>query len=200
MILLNSNAQHIFWLGRYLTRTQYLCRQFPFQDHQDALAYAHAFCLPAFDADSLNALLLDVEQPASFSQQFQYAKDNIQNLRAVLSAYAYAELYQLIKNANQNAAYICDVTAQCYEVIEAESEDIFLFFSLGQNIEQLDRQIRLKQDGTVTLKNIDKIVVLLSQMGWCGLDKVWQQLQLHPDGMNFYHFSDHIQNLFEVGV
>ena len=32
MILLNSNAQHIFWLGRYLTRIQYLCGQFPFHD------------------------------------------------------------------------------------------------------------------------------------------------------------------------
>ncbi len=34
-------------------------------------------------------------------------------------------------------AYICDVAADCHEVIEAESEDVFLFFSLGQNIEQL---------------------------------------------------------------
>lgn len=24
MILLNTNAQHIFWLGRYLTRIEYL--------------------------------------------------------------------------------------------------------------------------------------------------------------------------------
>jgi hypothetical protein len=30
MILLSTNAENIFWLGRYLTRTQYLCAQFPF--------------------------------------------------------------------------------------------------------------------------------------------------------------------------
>ena len=28
MILLSTNAENIFWLGRYLTRTQYLCAQF----------------------------------------------------------------------------------------------------------------------------------------------------------------------------
>lgn len=130
MILLNSNAQHIFWLGRYLTRIQYTCSQFPFVEDQEALQYAHAFCLPAFDASSLNALLLDAEQPSSFHQQFQYAKDNIQDLRGILSAKTYAELNQLIKNAHANASYICDVAADCHDVIEAESADVFLFFSL----------------------------------------------------------------------
>ncbi|MDN5511062.1 alpha-E domain-containing protein [Acinetobacter sp.] len=200
MILLNSNAQHIFWLGRYLTRIQYACGQFPFVDNQDALQYAHGFCLPAFDASSLNSLFLDAEQPSSFSQQFQYAKDNIQDLRGVLSAKAYAELNQLIKNAHENATYICDVAGDCHEVIEAESEDVFLFFSLGQNIEQLDRQIRLKQDQAVTLNNLNKVVELLTQIGWDKLDDAWQQLKLNPDNMNFYQFSDHIQNLFEVDV
>jgi len=200
MILLNSNAQHIFWLGRYLTRIQYACGQFPFVDDQDALQYAHGFCLPAFDASSLNSLFLDAEQPSSFNQQFQYAKDNIQDLRGVLSAKAYAELNQLIKNANENAAYICDVTGDCHEVLEAESEDVFLFFSLGQNIERLDRQIRLKQDQTATLDNLNKIVALLSEIGWDKLDDAWQQLKSNPDNMNFYHFSDHIQYLFEVDV
>lgn len=200
MILLNSNAQHIFWLGRYLTRIQYLCSQFPFHNNQGALQYAHAFCLPAFDADSLNSLLLETEQPASFAQQFQHAKDNVQDLRGIFSAKAYAELNQLIKNAIENAAYICDVAGECEDILEAESEEIFLFFTLGQNIEQLDRQLRLKQDRSKTLENIDKTVELLNQIGWKGVDRAWQQLKLNPDSMNFYHFSDHIENLFEVDV
>lgn len=56
------------------------------------------------------------------------------------------KLNQLIKNATENSAYICDVAGECQDVLEAESEFIFLFFSLGKNIEQLDRQLRLKQD------------------------------------------------------
>ena len=200
MILLNSNAQHIFFFFFFLKRIQYLCSQFPFHNNQCAFQYAHAFCLPAFDASSLNSLLLDAEQPSSFTQQFKHAKDNVQDLRGVFSAKAYAELNQLIKNATENSAYICDVAGECQDVLEAESEFIFLFFSLGKNIEQLDRQLRLKQDRKITLENIDKTVDLLNQMGWDRLDSAWQQLKLKPDSMNFYHFSDHIQNLFEVDV
>lgn len=200
MILLNSNAQHIFWLGRYLTRIEYLCDQFPFQENQHALQYAHAFCLSAFDAESLNVLLLDPEQPASLSKQFQYAKDNVQDLRGILSAKAYAELNQLLKNANKDLACICDVAADCHDILEAEAEEIFLFFSLGQNIEQFDRQLRLKQTQNITLKKLDQTVALLNQLGWNKLDKAWQKLRLSPDSINFYHFNDYIQTVFEVDV
>lgn len=125
--LLNSNAQHIFWLGRYLSRTQFLCAHFPFLEDDAAVAYAHAFCLPAFDASSLNELVLDPAQPYSFHQQFKVARDNIQELRGVLSAKAYAELNRLIRTADQNAGYICDVVTDCQDILEGEAPDVFLF-------------------------------------------------------------------------
>lgn len=200
MILLSTNAENIFWLGRYLTRTQYLCAQFPFTQDQPAMDYAHAFCLPAFDACSLNELILNPNNPASFIQQFQSAKSNVQDLRGILSAKAYAELNQFIKNATENTAYICDVVGECQDVLESEASDVFLFFSLGQMIEQLDRQIRLKQDAQNTLVEIENIVMLLKEMGWLNLAQAWLELKSQPDAMNFYHFSDYIQQLFEVDV
>lgn len=200
MILLNSNAQQIFWLGRYLTRIEYLCQQFPFTDDQKALTYAHAFCLPAFDASSLNELILDPEQPYSFIQQFQYAKDNIQELRGVFSAKTYAELNQFIRNGCENSTCICDVIADCCEVLESEPEDIFLFYSLGQCIEQLDAQLRLKHDHAQTLEQITGLMQILQDMGWESIDDAWQQLKHQPDQMNFYHFSDQIQFMFEVNA
>jgi hypothetical protein len=200
MILLSSNAQQIFWLGRYLTRVQYLCGQFPFEDDQVARRYANAFALPAHDAASLNALVQDSQQSASFDQQYQYATDNIQDLRGVLSSRSYAELNQLIKTANSNKTYICDVIGECHDILEAESQDIFLFFVLGQNVEQLDRQLRLEQDTEQTLNDIEKVVDLLSHLGWEQLRSAWAQLQLLPNSINFYRFSDRIQQLFEVDV
>ncbi|MEG2637724.1 MAG: alpha-E domain-containing protein, partial [Acinetobacter sp.] len=116
MILLSTNAQNIFWLGRYLTRIQYLCSQFPFKNNTSALDYAHAFCLPAFDASSLNEMILDAEQPASFHQQFQNAKNNIYDLRGVISAQSFAELNQLLQQAEKNAGLICDVCDECNDV------------------------------------------------------------------------------------
>ena len=200
MILLSSNAQQIFWLGRYLTRVQYLCSQFPFQDNEQARAYANAFALAAHDAESLNQLVQNPQQLASFTQQFQCAKDNIQDLRGVLSSKSYAELNQLIKTASENKNYICDVVGECHDILEAESQDVFLFFVLGQNVEQLDRQLRLHQETQETLVDLDKVIDLLSHLGWAELKNAWLQLQILPNSINFYRFSDHIQQLFEVDV
>lgn len=198
MILLKSNVQNIFWLGRYLTRIQYLCAQFPFQIDDEAAQYAHAFALNAEDAIELNELLLDPTQVASFSYQFECAKSNIQDLRAVLSAVNYAELSLLIKNANENRGYICDVAAECQDILETESETIFLFFSLGQGIEELDRQLRLQQDESTTLAKISHIVSSLEHLGWSNLEHTWAQLQQAPNNANFFHFYDSIQQIFEA--
>lgn len=198
MILLSSNAQSIFWLGRYLTRTHHLCGQFPFIDDAVAQEYARAFCLSAFDANSLNTLVLDSQQQCSFHQQFESARSNVQDLRGILSASAYARLNQLIKNAHNNVGLICDAVDECQDILEAESQEIFLFFSLGQCIEQLDRQIRLGQDETAALNHIEYIVLELIKMGWSSLEKPWFQLKVLPDSINFYQFSDQILQLFEV--
>lgn len=199
MILLSTNAQNIFWLGRYLTRIQYLCSQFPFKTNELALDYAHAFCLPAFDASSLNELILDNEQPASFHQHFLCAKNNIHDLRGVISAQSFAELNQLLQQAEQNAGFICDVCEDCNDVLEAEDDELlFLFFSLGQKMEQFDRQLRLNQDKSVTLTQLNHLIDRLDQHGMCSLPEVWEELKNQPDRMNYYHFSDHIDSLFEL--
>lgn len=199
MILLSTNAQNIFWLGRYLTRIQYLCSQFPFKNNTLALDYAHAFCLPAFDASSLNEMILDTEQPASFHQQFQNAKNNIHDLRGVISSQSFAELNQSLQQAEKNAGLICEVCEECNDVLEAEEDELlFLFFSLGQKLEQLDRQIRLKQNSAQTLQELDCLIDHLDQQGMASLPEVWSELKKQPDSMNYYHFSDHIDSLFEL--
>lgn len=198
MNLSSSDAREIFWLARYLTHIQYLCQQFPFKQNAAALSYAHAFCLPAFDAASLNELILNEEQPASFAMQFQQSSVKIHNLADVLSPQAYTELIRLIRNACDNAAYICDVVQDCHDVLEAEPQNIFLFFQLGQKLEELDRQIRLKQSKDMTVAQVEIIVQLLKDLGWLSLAEAWQQLKQQPDSMNFYHFSDHIQHLLSV--
>jgi uncharacterized alpha-E superfamily protein len=198
MILLNSNAQHVFWLGRYISRVQYLCSQFPFQDDNCAAAYAHAFCLPAFDSASLNELVLDEEQPCSFKQQFVYTKNNILELRGVLSAKGYAELNKFVKIASENPSFICDVVMECHDVLEAENQDIFLFFKLGQKIEELDRQIRLEQETQESLQELSVVISLLDELGWDSISDSWDKLLETTDGINFYHFSDSIHQMFEV--
>ncbi|MFH4294731.1 hypothetical protein WAJ58_26610, partial [Acinetobacter baumannii] len=78
--------------------------------NERALDYANAFCLPAFDASSLNELVLDFEQPASFHQLFQKAKANIHALKGVISEHSFTELNHRLDQAEQNAGLICDVS------------------------------------------------------------------------------------------
>lgn len=110
------------------------------------------------------------------------------------------ELLKLIKTADQNAGYICDVVTDCAEILEAESSDVFLFFSLGQCLEQLDQQLRLGEDTTRTLCKIDYIVDTLCEIGWGSVKQYWTQLRAAPDLKQFYQFSDHIHRLFEADV
>lgn len=198
MIILNSNAQNIYWVGRYLARIQNLCGQFPFQTDDQAMAYAHAFCLPAFNASSLNELIMSDEQPASFYQQFQLVTYNIQNLRGVLSIGAYCEIKQMIDSAKTNAGLICTVVDECSDVLEAENEDIFLFFSLGQLFENLDRQIRLSEDIQKSIQSLGLLIDLLKAKGWDSVDDAWQDLVEHQNAHSFYQLNDQVQYLFEV--
>ncbi|GJC31087.1 MULTISPECIES: hypothetical protein [unclassified Acinetobacter] len=198
MNLSSSDAREIFWLARYLTRIQYVCQQFPFKQNEAALTYAHAFCLPAFDAASLNELILNEEQPASFVMQLEQTLRKIKNLAQVFSKSTYAELKHCIQNACDNASYIGEVLQDCEALLDAEPQQIYLFFQLGQRIEQLDRQIRLKQSTEKTLLQLEMIVQCLKDLGWTSLVDAWVELKQQPDTMHFYHFSDHIQHLLSV--
>ncbi|QIO06259.1 alpha-E domain-containing protein [Acinetobacter shaoyimingii] len=200
MILLTSNVQNIFWVGKYLTRVQYLCGQFPFQNDEQAMTYAHAFCLPAFDASSLNELVLNPEQPASFHQQFQCVKNNIHDLRGILSMQTYSAMKKMIDAADKNAGYICTVVDECSEVLEAENEDIFLFYSLGELMEKLDHQIRLNQSYTDTVEKMDGLIELLNQYGWNDLNEKWAEFKAEPNFNNFYQLNDQVQSFFEADV
>ena len=196
--LSSSDAREIFWLARYLTRIQYVCQQFPFKQNDAALTYAHAFCLPAFDAASLNELILNEVQPASFAMQLEQTQRKIKKLAQVFSKSTYAELKHCIQNACDNASYIGEVLQDCEAILDAEPQQIYLFFQLGQRIEQLDRQIRLKQSTEKTLLQLEMIVQCLKDLGWTSLVDAWVELKQQPDTMHFYHFSDHIQHLLSV--
>ena len=61
-----------------------------------AIRFAAAFGLVIENAELLNHYMLDKKQTFSLLNQLIIAKDNIQELRGILSSHAYAELNNVI--------------------------------------------------------------------------------------------------------
>ena len=145
MLLLSSSAQHIYWLGRYLFRIEYVVSHLPFTDDQQAARFcSQALCLHIDDAESLNQFMLDRQQPYSLMSQFEIARDNIQGIEGLLSSETYAELNHIIKMSYLMANYpeyrkgmLCNPenrTKYC------------LFFHIGQGMEQIDTCFRFQHN------------------------------------------------------
>lgn len=198
MHLLSSSAQHIYWLGRYLFRIGYVVQHLPFTNDQQAETFAQALCLHIDDAENLNQFMLDPQQPYSLISQLEIARDNIQELRGLLTAKAYAELNHLIKNVKCEAENIRAVIDDCCEILKAEQPDIFLFFYLGQSIEQIDTYFRFQHNIHNVLETVDPVVVLLYDLGWQDLQSSWEILKNQPYVNQFYAFTYQLENQFEV--
>lgn len=198
MHLLSSSAQHIYWLGRYLFRIGYVVQHLPFTNDQQAETFAQALCLHIDDAENLNQFMLDPQQPYSLISQFEIARDNIQELRGLLTAKAYAELNHLIKNVKCEAENIRAVIDDCCEILKAEQPDIFLFFYLGQSIEQIDTYFRFQHNIHNVLETVDPVVVQLYDLGWQDLQSSWEILKNQPYVNQFYAFTYQLENQFEV--
>lgn len=200
MLLLTSNAYNIFWLGRYLARINFVCQQLPLQDEHHAEQLITALSLPAYDTASLTTLLLDPKQPYSFHQQFQIAYDNVQALRGVLSVQGYAELNAMFKYAQSHAGSICQVMSDIDAVLEGESQDVFLFFSLGQYIEMLDHTLRMQKDSSVIVQKLDVLANALKDYACDAYLQVWHKFKLQPDLNAFYGLNTQLQQMFGVAV
>ncbi|EPF87791.1 hypothetical protein GCM10025882_21630 [Acinetobacter gyllenbergii] len=198
MLLLSSSAQHIYWLGRYLFRIAYVAEQLPFVDDQQASKFAQALCLHIEDAENLNQFMLDRQQPYSLLSQLEIARDNIQELRGLLTAQAYAELNYLIKSTAADGFAIQTVVQNCCEILKAEQEDIFLFFHIGQCIEQIDTYFRFQHNLHTVFDTIDPTLEQLFQLGWQDLQPCWEVLKQQPYLSQFYAFTYKLENQFEA--
>ncbi|MDS7943107.1 alpha-E domain-containing protein [Acinetobacter sp. V110_1] len=198
MVLLNSSAHHIYWLGRYLMRIKFAVSHLPFTDDEKATQFAAAFGLVIDQAELLNCYMLDTKQTYSLLNQFVIAKDNIQELRGILSSSAYAELNHAIKSIRAHPNSLRQALDKCNQILDAEHEDIALFLHLGQKIELFDIQLRFQQDLTGLLQELDKLLQRLNDLGWNMLNQSWQLLKDHPTWDAYYNFTQQLEYMFEA--
>jgi hypothetical protein len=199
MILLLSTASNLYWLGRYMIRIDGLCRLLPFTDNQEALQFSHAFCLPAWDAKTLNTLLQDPKHPASIAANLEALRENMQCVRGVISQ-EFFELLNILTSPKQNVKNkVCKLISGCCEAVLDEDENVRLFWQLGQCVEQIDNALRLKRAPDMAIQDLRTVVEMLSPIGWTSLEAPWVELQQKKDITALYSFCDQMQALFEEG-
>ncbi|KYQ82364.1 hypothetical protein AWW73_00095 [Acinetobacter lactucae] len=197
MVLLNSSAHQIYWLGRYLMRVKFAASHLPFTQDEKATKFAAAFGLVIENAELLNHYMLDKKQTFSLLNQLIIAKDNIQELRGILSSHAYAELNNVINTLQPEPNALNKAVKQCTQILEAEHEDVRLFLHLGQKIEQFDIELRFGQDLSFLLLELDILVQQLANLNWENIDENWQVLKQQLTWDAYYTFTQQLENMFE---
>ncbi|PTV46982.1 MULTISPECIES: alpha-E domain-containing protein [Acinetobacter] len=197
MVLLNSSAHQIYWLGRYLMRVKFAASHLPFTEDEKATRFAAAFGLFIENAELLNHYMLDKKQTFSLLNQLIIAKDNIQELRGILSSHAYAELNNVINTLQAQPDALSKAVEQCTQILEAEHEDVRLFLHLGQKIEQFDIELRFGEDLSVLISELDTVVQRLANLNWENIDENWQALKQQLTWGAYYTFTQQLENIFE---
>lgn len=197
MVLLNSSAHQIYWLGRYLMRVKFAASHLPFTEDEKATRFAAAFGLVIENAELLNHYMLDKKQTFSLLNQLIIAKDNIQELRGILSSHAYAELNNVINTLQPQPDALSKAVEQCTQILEAEHEDVRLFLHLGQKIEQFDIELRFGEDLSVLVLELDLVVQQLANLNWENIDENWQVLKQQLTWDAYYTFTQQLENMFE---
>ncbi len=197
MVLLNSSAHQIYWLGRYLMRVKFAASHLPFTEDEKATRFAAAFGLVIENAELLNHYMLDKKQTFSLLNQFIIAKDNIQELRGILSSHAYAELNNVINTLQAQPDALSKAVEQCTQILEAEHEDVRLFLHLGQKIEQFDIELRFGEDLSVLISELDTVVQQLANLNWENINENWQALKQQLTWDAYYTFTQQLENMFE---
>lgn len=197
MVLLNSSAHQIYWLGRYLMRVKFAASHLPFTEDEKAIRFAAAFGLVIENAELLNHYMLDKKQTFSLLNQLIIAKDNIQELRGILSSHAYAELNNVINTLQAQPDALSKAVEQCTQILEAEHEDVRLFLHLGQKIEQFDIELRFGEDLSVLISELDIVVQQLANLNWENINENWQALKQQLTWDAYYTFTQQLENMFE---
>ncbi|WP_218660816.1 alpha-E domain-containing protein [Acinetobacter pittii] len=197
MVLLNSSAHQIYWLGRYLMRVKFAASHLPFTEDEKATRFAAAFGLVIENAELLNHYMLDKKQTFSLLNQLIIAKDNIQELRGILSSHAYAELNNVINTLQAQPDALSKAVEQCTRILEAEYEDVRLFLHLGQKIEQFDIELRFGEDLSVLISELDTVVQQLANLNWENINENWQALKQQLTWDAYYTFTQQLENMFE---
>ncbi len=199
MILSLSNAQGLFWLGRYMVRNSYILTSLPFEDDDRARRFARAFSVSAWNAESLTDQLLNPEHEFSAPANLEHIQACVQQARGRIPAHAFecfnamwrqrfdeqADMFELLKTAEASMA-------ECVPEVK-------LFWQLGTQIEVVETALRLANNPMQMIELLTKMAMQLPMPYWQPIVDQCEVLKQRPSFDAYYDLCDQLNDFFKDG-
>jgi uncharacterized alpha-E superfamily protein len=199
MILTLSAASSLYWLGRYMLRVEALCERLPFEDDDQALAYADSFSLSAWNVETLNAVLHDPQRVGSLPNNLAVIQDNIQAVRGILPRSVFEAFNALWRQREQPDACTCDLLQQAAAQLQHLDVVARSFWQLGRSLEAVDMALRLHEPVQPVAEQLLQVAHQLPLPEWQSQVDLVAQLVEQPDVIRLYALCDRLHLAFVEG-
>jgi hypothetical protein len=197
--LLLTTAGDLFWLGRYMKRTEQLYARLFSPSSVNVQAYASAMGLgPEADPGSLAERMRATDLPECFER----VNDNVQTVRGVIDQDAY-DLFNTVNRLRQSGSQraACFQLQACHMAMQAQEAMVSLFWQLGDAVETLDEHIRFGDSTPNHFRQLALVATgLPSGTAWDGMKQPAQAMVFNMDVEQFRAWVLGLGELFEEGV
>jgi hypothetical protein len=186
MILSLSNAQGLFWLGRYMVRNTYILSSLPFEDHDRARRFARAFSVSAWDAQSL-------------TDHLEHIQSCVQQARGLIPAHAFECFNAMWRQRFDDNVNMLGLLKAAEASMVACLPEVKLFWLLGVQLETVETALRLANNPMQAIDQLIQVAMQLPMPYWQPVVDQCELLKQRPSFVAYYDLCDQLNDIFKDG-